>query len=119
MAYSDSVEEIDKVLLKWLNVLDAFCYRYDRLNQIIRATDTPNSWKPAQQRSTLRKLLLLREQAGNTVATLLTDMSSQPARSSLLPPTYLKLQVHTSLLDELNRKIDAELNVVEAIVQVQ
>ncbi len=116
MAYTDSLEEADKVLLKWLNVIEEFCHCHNRLNQFIRDANTSSFWKPDQQTIRLRKLFQLREQVSQTTATLLRDMNPLLTGAQSLQPLHSKLKVHTCLLIELNQKIDAELRFTQPMV---
>lgn len=115
MAYTDSLEEADKVLMKWLSVIEDFCHCHNRLNHLIRDTNTSSFWKPDQRTTQLRKLFQLREQVSETTATLLRDMNPALTSSQSLVPLHTKLQVHTRLLYELNQKINAELSFTQPI----
>ena len=110
MACTDSLEDADKVLLKWLNAINEFCRSYNRLNQFIKHKHTAHQRVTAQQTEQLRKLLLLREQVSETMAALLSDMNLLLPSPSCARPLHTKLQVHASLLNELNQQIDVALN---------
>lgn len=68
-------------------------------------------------RARLNRLIELRQHMGDVMMTLLLDMSgSKPGQSTQLSKPG-QLHSHASLLDELNRKIDAELLGTSTVAQ--
>ncbi len=109
--YEASVEEVQKVVKEWATATEAFHRRYAKLSQVINSLHStvrqqPN---PTASRVRLRKLMELRDNMSDTLMTLLLDMSGKKPGHSLQPSKSGQLHSHVSLLDEMNRKIDAEL----------
>ena len=106
--YEATAEELQKVVLEWAAVTDAFHSRYAKLNQVIHSLQTVARRQPTE-RARLWKLIELRDHMSDVLMTLLVDMSGQRAGHSIQPSKPGQLHSHTSLLSELNRKIDTEL----------
>ena len=106
--YEASAEEIQKVIMDWARATEAFHRRYAKLNQVISSLQATTRRQPTV-RVRLRKLIELREYMSDVLMTLLLDMSGQKPGRSAQPSKSGQLHSHASLLDELNRKIDAEL----------
>ncbi|WP_018620249.1 hypothetical protein [Spirosoma luteum] len=109
--YEASVEEVQKVVKEWATVTEAFHRRYAKLNQVINSLHTTARQQPnaTVNRVRLRKLMELRDHMSDILMTLLLDMSGKKPGRSLQPSKSGQLHSHVSLLDEMNRKIDAEL----------
>ena len=107
--YEASMEEVQKVITEWATVTEAFHRRYAKLNQVINSLQTAARQQPAANRVRLRKLTELRDHMSDILMTLLLDMSGKKPGQSLQPSKSGQLHSHVSLLDEMNRKIDAEL----------
>ncbi|MVM40511.1 hypothetical protein GO730_27340 [Spirosoma sp. HMF3257] len=108
-SYEASAEEIQKVIMDWARATEAFHGRYAKLNQVINSLQTALSRQPKANRARLRQLIDLREHMSDVLMTLLLDMSGKKSGRSMQSSKPGQLHSHASLLDELNRKIDAEL----------
>ncbi|GAB4049107.1 hypothetical protein [Spirosoma foliorum] len=108
-SYEASAEEIQKVIMEWARATEAFHGRYAKLNQVINSLQVAARRNPKFNRTRLRQLIDLREHMSDVLMTLLLDMSGQKSGRSAQPSKPGQLHSHASLLDELNRKIDAEL----------
>ncbi len=106
--YKASEEEIQKVILAWAQATEAFHYRFAKLERIINMLQTA-ARRPTANRARLNRLIELRQHMGDVLMTLLLDMSGQKAGQSSRLSKPGQLHSHASLLDELNRQIDAEL----------
>lgn len=107
--YEATADELQKVILEWAAVTDAFHSRYARLNQVIHSLQTAARREPAAYRARLWKLIELRDHMSDVLMTLLVDMSGQRAGHSMQPSKPGQLHTHASLLSEMTRKIDTEL----------
>ena len=110
-SYEASAEEIQKVIMEWARATEAFHGRYAKLNQVINSLQAAARRQPKANpnRMRLRQLIDLREHMSDVLMTLLLDMSGQKSGRSMQSSKPGQLHSHASLLDELNRKIDAEL----------
>ncbi|MVM30725.1 hypothetical protein GO755_11840 [Spirosoma sp. HMF4905] len=109
-SYEASAEEVQKVIIEWARATEAFHGRYAKLNQVINALQAASRRQPtASNRTRLRHLIDLREHMSDVLMTLLLDMSGKKPSPSAQSSKPGQLHSHASLLDELNRKIDAEL----------
>ncbi|GAB3952346.1 hypothetical protein GCM10028805_34200 [Spirosoma harenae] len=117
-SYEASAEEIQKVVMEWARATDAFHHRYAKLTQAINSLQKTARQQPAANKARLRKLIELREHMSDVLMTLMLDMSKQKTGRSAQPSKPGQLHSHASLLDELNRKIDAELISVFSAVTV-
>ena len=115
--YEASAEELQKVILEWATVTDAFHSRYAKLNQVIHSLQTAARRQPSANRARLWKLIELRNHMSDVLMTLLVDMSGQKPGRSMQPSKPGQLHSHTSLLNELNRKIDTELISLTTVAQ--
>ncbi|GAB4008360.1 hypothetical protein GCM10028808_14280 [Spirosoma migulaei] len=117
-SYEPSAEEVQKTIMEWARATEAFHGRYAKLNQAINSLQTTSRRQPtAASRARLRKLIDLREYMSDVLMTLLLDMSGKKSGRSAQPSKPGQLHSHASLLDELNRKIDAELISVITVAQ--
>ncbi len=115
--YEASEEEVQKVILAWAQATEAFHFRFAQLDRLIRNLQSANRRQPAAYRARLNRLIELRQHMGDVLMTLLLDMSGQkPGRQTQLSKPG-QLHSHASLLDELNRQIDAELISVTTVAQ--
>lgn len=115
--YEASEEEIQKVILAWAQATEAFHYRFAKLDRIITSLQAMGRRHTPANRARLNRLIELRQHMGDVMMTLLLDMSgSKPGKSTQLSKPG-QLHSHASLLDELNRKIDAELLGVSTVAQ--
>lgn len=117
--YEASVEEVQKVVKEWATATEAFHRRYAKLSQVINSLHTANRKQPnaTANRIRLRKLMELRDHMSDVLMTLLLDMSGKKESRSLQPSKSGQLHSHVSLLDEMNRKIDAELMSFTTVAQ--
>lgn len=114
--YEATSEEVQKVIVEWATVTEAFNRRYAKLNQVIHSLQTAARQQPNANRTRLRKLTDLRDHMSDVLMTLLIDMSGKKGRS-MQPSSSGQLHSHVSLLDEMNRKIDAELITFVTVAQ--
>lgn len=112
--YDASAEEIQSLIMKWAKATEAFHYRYAKLDKVINSLQKPTRRQSTSNRAHLRRLLELRQYSTDVLMTLLLDMSGQ---RSMQPSKPGQLHSHACLLDELNRKIDAELIGITTIAQ--
>lgn len=112
--YDMSAEEIQNLIIKWANATKAFQYRFAKLDKAINVLQTASRRQPTGNRTSLRRLLELRQHSTDALMTLLMDMSGQ---RSAQPSKPGQLHSHACLLDELSRKIDAELINVTTVAQ--
>lgn len=115
--YEASPAEVQRVILDWIRSTEAFHNRYAHLTDVINKLQLNARLQSADGKAHLRKLLLLRQQMSDVLTTLLLDMTGQRSSQSLQPSKPGQLRSHTSLMDELNRKIDAELTLVTTVAQ--
>ena len=115
--YEASTEEIEKVITEWAIATDAFHRRYAKLNQVINSLQTAAFRKPTAHRARLQRLTELRDYMSDVLMTLMMDMSGLRPGHSDQPSKPGQLHSHASLLDELNRRIDAELISVITVAQ--
>ncbi|GAB4028392.1 hypothetical protein [Spirosoma koreense] len=115
--YDISAEEVQSLVIKWAKATEAFHYRYAKLDKAINSLQSPRSRETATTRNRLRRLLELRQHSTDVLMTLLLDMSGQKSDQSMQPSKPGQLHSHARLLDELNRKIDAELISITAVAQ--
>ncbi|MFD2936041.1 hypothetical protein [Spirosoma flavum] len=115
--YEASEEEIQKVILAWAQATEAFHCRFAKLDRIINTLQTAARRQPKANRARLNRLVELRQYMGDVLMTLLLDMSGQKNGQSSQLSKPGQLYSHASLLDELNRKIDAELISVTTVAQ--
>lgn len=107
--YEASPAEVQNVIIEWAKAAEAFHYRYAKLTEVVNALQVNARRNPSANRAKLRRLMTLRQQMSDALMTLLLDMSSQKSERSQQPSKPGQLHSHACLLDELNRKIDAEL----------
>lgn len=115
--YEASSAEAQSVIMEWVKATEAFHHRYANLTEVINKMQVSAQRQPAQNKTRLRKLILLRQQMSDVLMTLLLDMSGQRPTQSAQPSKPGQLRSHTYLLDELNRKIDAEMTQVTTVAQ--
>ncbi len=115
--YDMSTVEVQSLVMKWAKATDAFHYRFAKLDKAINTLQTATRRQPTGNRTVLRRLLELRQHSTDALMTLLMDMSGQRAECSAQPSKPGQLYSHACLLDELSRKIDAELIRVTAVAQ--
>lgn len=115
--YEASPEEIEKVITEWAIATDAFHRRYAKLNQVINSLQMGVFSKSTTNRARLKKLTELRDYMSDVLMTLMMDMSGLRPGHSDQPSKPGQLHSHASLLDELNRRIDAELISVITVAQ--
>ncbi len=107
--YEASEEEIQKVILAWAQATEAFHYRFAKLDRIINTLQAAARRQSSANKARLNRLIELRQHMGDVLMTLLLDMSGQKTGQSNQLSKPGQLHSHASLLDELNRQIDAEL----------
>ncbi len=117
--YEASTEEVQSLILKWVNATKAFNYRFAILDKTIRTLDTPSHRQSTTNRAMLRRLLELRQYSTDALMTLLLDMDMSGQRSdhSAQPSKSGQLHSHARLLDDLNRRIDVELSSITTVAQ--
>lgn len=115
--YEASSAEVQSVILDWIRSTEAFHHRYASLTEVINKLQPNVRHQSADGKAHLRKLILLRQQMSDVLMTLLMDMTGQRSSQSLQPSKPGQLRSHTCLMDELNRKIDAELTLVTTVAQ--
>jgi hypothetical protein len=115
--YDMSAEEIQSLVMKWAKATEAFHYRFAKLDKAINVLQTATRRQPTGNRTVLRRLLELRQYSTDALMTLLLDMSGQRSERSSQPSKPGQLHSHACLLDELSRKIDAELINVTTVAQ--
>ena len=107
--YEPSSEEVQNLILEWAKATEAFHHRYAKLNKLINTLTLAAQRQPSANRARLHRLVELKNHMSDVLMTLLLDMSGQRAGRSAQSSKSGQLHSHASLLDELNRKIDAEL----------
>lgn len=115
--YEASPTEVQSVVLEWARAAEAFHLRYAKLNALIGALTVAAQKNPADSRSRLCRLIELREHMSDALMILLQDMSGRKTNRSKRSSKHGQLHSHACLLDELNRKIDAELMIPVAVAQ--
>lgn len=115
--YDLSVEEIQRLVMTWAKVTEAFHYRYARLNKTINSLQTKRRQLSVADRAQLSRLLELRQQSTDVLMTLVMDMSGQRSERSTQSSKPGQLYSHTRLIDELNHKIDTELIGITTVAQ--
>lgn len=115
--YEASPAEAQRVILEWASATEAFHQRYTSLTEVISKMQAKSRNQPVQNKAHLRKLILLRQHMSDVLMTLLLDMDGQRPGQSTQPSKPGQLRSHACLLDELNRKIDAELTQVKVVAQ--
>ncbi|WP_420147583.1 hypothetical protein [Spirosoma sp.] len=115
--YEISVEEVQSLVMKWAKATEAFHYRYAKLDKAINSLQSSTRRQSATHRARLQRLMELREHSTDVLMTLLLDMSGQRSERSTQPTKPGQLYSHACLLDELNRKIDAELTSITVVAQ--
>lgn len=115
--YEASPAEAQRVIMEWASATEAFHQRYTKLTEVINKMQTKTRTQSAQNKAGLRKLMSLRQHMSDVLMTLLLDMDGQRTSQSAQPSKPGQLRSHACLLDELNRKIDAELTQVKVVAQ--
>ncbi|WP_223860836.1 hypothetical protein [Spirosoma validum] len=115
--YDVSTEEVQSLIMKWAKATEAFHYRYAKLDKAITSLQKTARRHSTTNRTQLRRLLELRQYSTDVLMTLLLDMSGQRPERSAQPSKPGQLHSHACLLDELNRKIDAELISITTVAQ--
>lgn len=117
--YDASAEEVQSMILKWTRAIEAFHYRFARLDKTIKILAMPARQQSTTNRAMLRRLLELRKYSTDALMTLLLDMdmSGQRSERSGQPSKPGQLHSHACLLDELNRRIDVELISITTVAQ--
>ena len=115
--YEASPAEVQNVILEWVKVTEAFHYRYSNLTELINKLQANARRQPTQSKARLRKLVMLRQHMSDVLMTLLLDMTGERQSRSAQPSKPGQLRSHTYLLNELNREIDVELNLVSSVAQ--
>ena len=115
--YEASPAEVQSMIMEWVKATEAFHHRYATLTEVINKMQTNVRRQPAQSKARLRTLVMLRQHMSDVLMTLLLDMTGQNAGRSVQPSKPSQLRSHAYLLDELNRKIDAELIQVTTVAQ--
>ena len=116
--YELSVEEVQSLVMKWAKATEGFHYQYAKLDKTINSLQSSTRRQSADQRARLHRLLELREHSTDVLMTLLVDMSGQRSdRAASQSSKPGQLYSHACLLDELNRKIDAELISITTVAQ--
>lgn len=115
--YDVSAEEVQSLIMKWAKATEAFHHRYTKLDKTINSLQNTVRRQSPSNRAYLRRLLELRQYSNDVLMTLLLDMSGQQSSRSMQPSKPGQLHSHAYLLDELNRKIDAELISITTVAQ--
>lgn len=115
--YEASPSEVQSMIMEWVKATEAFHNRYANLTEAINKMQASARRQPAQSKVRLRKLIMLRQHMSDVLMTLLLDMTGQKPGRSAQPSKPSQLRSHAYLLDELNRKIDAELTQVTTVAQ--
>lgn len=115
--YEATPAEVQIMIMEWVKATEAFHNRYANLTEVINKMQANARRQPTQSRARLRKLMTLRQHMSDVLMTLLLDMSGQRPDHSAQPSKPSQLRSHAYLLDELNRKIDAELTQVTTVAQ--
>lgn len=115
--YEASAEEVQSLIMQWAKATEAFHYRYVKLDKAINTLQKAARQQPKTNRAQLRRLMELRQHTTDVLMTLLLDMSGQKSERIAQPSKPGQLHSHACLLDELNRKIDAELITVMPVAQ--
>ncbi|MBC3784300.1 hypothetical protein [Spirosoma utsteinense] len=116
-AYEASPAEVQSVILDWVKATEAFHHRYANLTEVINKMQANARRHPAQSKTRLRKLIMLRQHMSDVLMTLLLDMTGEKSGRSAQPSKPGQLRSHACLLDELNREIDTELTQVITVAQ--
>ena len=115
--YEASPAEMQNVITKWVKASEAFHRRYAKLTQVINTLQIAARRNPTASRANLRRLFEMRQRMSDVLMTLLLDMSGpQPGRSEQ-PSKPGQLHSHVTLLNEMNREIDAELVIATTVAQ--
>jgi len=117
--YEASAEEVQSLIMQWAKATEAFHIRYVKLDQTINTLQKTARQLPKSSpgRARLRRLIELRQHTTDVLMTLLLDMSGQKSGRTAQPSKPGQLRSHASLLNELNRKIDAELISITTVAQ--
>lgn len=115
--YNISTEEVQSLIMKWAQATEAFHNRFAKLDKAINSLQKKSRRESVTDRTRLRRLLELRQYSTDALMTLLLDMSGQRSERSMQPSKPGQLHSHACLLDELNRKIDAELIGITTVAQ--
>ncbi|WP_460915498.1 hypothetical protein [Spirosoma areae] len=107
--YEPSSEEVQNLILEWAKATEAFYHRYAKLTRLTKSLKMTAHRQPMAVKVRLQRLVELEKQMSDVLMTLLLDMSGQQSGRSVQPSKPGQLHSHASLMDELNRKIDAEL----------
>lgn len=103
--------------MEWVKASEAFHHRYAKLTKVINTLQIAARRQPTASRARLRRLFELRQHMSDVLMTLLMDMSEpQPGRSAQ-PSKPGQLHSHITLLNEMNREIDAELVAATTVAQ--
>ena len=118
-SYDASTEEVQGLIVKWTKAIEAFHYRFARLDKTIKTLEMTARQQSTTNRTILRRLLELRKYSTDALMTLLLDMdmSGQRSERSGQPSKPGQLHSHACLLDDLNRRIDAELISITTVAQ--
>lgn len=106
--YDISAEEIQNILNRWVKTTEAFLLRCASLKKNIDSLQSVARKKP-EDRTRLNRLINLHIHSNDVLMSLMMDMSGQRSEPSLQSSKPGRLYSHACLLDELNRRIDAEL----------
>ena len=106
--YDISAEEIQNLLNRWVKTTEAFLLRCASLKINISSLQSVARKKP-EDRVRLNRLINLHIHSNDVLMSLMMDMAGQRSEPSQQPSKPGRLYSHACLLDELNRKIDAEL----------
>ncbi|WP_460951037.1 hypothetical protein [Spirosoma daeguense] len=115
--YEVSPAEMEVMVMEWAKATESFHARYAKLTGVINILEKSTRKQTSATRDRLRRLKGLRKQMGDTLMTLLLDMSGQRSSRSPLPSKPGQLQSHASLLREMSREIDAELIPLTTVAQ--
>lgn len=115
--YDVSTEEVQSLVMKWANATKGFHYRFAKLEMTIKMLQASAYPQSITNCTRLHRLLELRQYSADALMTLLLDMSGQRSERSTQPSKSGQLYNHARLLDELNRKIDAELIGITTVAQ--
>ncbi|UFH56227.1 hypothetical protein [Spirosoma sp. KNUC1025] len=107
--YDASAEEVQSLVMKWVKATEAFHLRYAKLDKTINTLQKSARRPSSPNRTRLHRLIELRQHSTDVLMTLFLDMSGPRPDRSAQSSKPGQLYSHACLLDELNRKIDAEL----------
>ena len=115
--YQASPAEVQTLVMEWISATEAFRQRYAKLTKVVDRLARNSSRQPADYKARLRQLIDLRQHMSDVLMTLLLDMNGQQPNRSYQPSKPGQLRSHACLLNELNRKIDTELNQFTTVAQ--